>query len=119
MSSTATLKWIGLALLGLAIAIAVAVVASNLASRQIGLAAEPLSAGNALAPAASRARGGNGSGAGGNGSAPPTVPSATPPPPAEATSPTTPATEAEPPRDHGGDSHGGERGGAGDHDADD
>ncbi len=45
-----TLKWIGLALLGILIAAAIAVAASSLASRQIGLASEPLSAGDALAP---------------------------------------------------------------------
>jgi hypothetical protein len=50
MSSTATLKWIGLALLGLAVAAAVAIAAGNLASQQIGLASEPISAGDALAP---------------------------------------------------------------------
>lgn len=51
MSSTATLKWIGLALLGIAIAAAVAIAASGLVSRQIGLASEPISAGEDLAPA--------------------------------------------------------------------
>lgn len=50
MRFSPTLKWIGLALLGIAIASVVAVAASNLASRQIGLASEPISAGEALAP---------------------------------------------------------------------
>lgn len=45
------IKWIGLALLGLAIAAAVGIAASNLASREIGLASEPIEAGDALAPA--------------------------------------------------------------------
>ncbi|HEV2726891.1 MAG TPA: hypothetical protein VGV34_01280 [Solirubrobacterales bacterium] len=44
-------KWIGLALLGVAISAAVAVAASNLVSRQIGIASESVSAGDALAPA--------------------------------------------------------------------
>ena len=53
MSSRATIKWVGLALLGLLVAAGVAIAASNLASQQIGLASEPISAGDALAPAAS------------------------------------------------------------------
>lgn len=51
MSPSATAKWIGLALLGVAIAAAVAIAASNLVSRQIGIASESVSAGDALAPA--------------------------------------------------------------------
>jgi hypothetical protein len=51
MNFSATAKWICLALLGLAIAAAVAVAASNLVSRQIGIASESVSAGDALAPA--------------------------------------------------------------------
>lgn len=46
-----TAKWIGLALLGLAISAAVAIAASNLVSEQIGIASESVSAGDALAPA--------------------------------------------------------------------
>lgn len=53
MRSRATIKWAGLALAGLLIAVGVAIAAGNLASRQIGLASEPISAGDALAPAAS------------------------------------------------------------------
>lgn len=45
------ISWIGLALLGIVIAAAVSVAASRLASQQIGLASEPISAGDALAPA--------------------------------------------------------------------
>ncbi|MGB7587377.1 MAG: hypothetical protein WBM00_01570 [Solirubrobacterales bacterium] len=52
MRSSTTLKWIGLALLGIAIAAGISIAASRLASRQIGLASEPISAGDALAPAA-------------------------------------------------------------------
>jgi hypothetical protein len=54
MRST-TLRWIGLALLGIVIAAGVAVAASSLVSHQIGLASEPLSAGDALAPVATHA----------------------------------------------------------------
>lgn len=50
MSSRATIKWVSLALVGLLVAAGVAIAASNLASRQIGLASEPISAGDALAP---------------------------------------------------------------------
>jgi hypothetical protein len=49
----ATAKWVLLALLGLAIAIAIAIAAANLTSRQIGIANESVSAGDALAPALS------------------------------------------------------------------
>lgn len=48
---SATTKWIGLALLGLAIAAAVALLASRLVSEQIGIASESVSAGYDLAPA--------------------------------------------------------------------
>jgi len=50
--SAATMRWIGLALLGIVVAAAVAVAASKLVSQQIGLASQPISAGDALAPAA-------------------------------------------------------------------
>jgi hypothetical protein len=52
MRSPTTLKWVGLALLGLLIAAGVSIAASRLASQQIGLASEPISAGDTLAPAA-------------------------------------------------------------------
>jgi hypothetical protein len=45
------IRWVGLALLGILIAAGVSVAASRLASQQIGLASEPISAGDALAPA--------------------------------------------------------------------
>lgn len=48
----AALRWVGLALLGLAVAAAVSVAASRLVSQQIGLASQPISAGDALAPEA-------------------------------------------------------------------
>jgi hypothetical protein len=47
-----TLRWLGLALLGILIAAGVSIAASSLASQQIGLASQPISAGDALAPAA-------------------------------------------------------------------
>jgi len=45
-------RWLGLALLGIVVAAVVAIAASRLASQQIGLASQPASAGDALAPAA-------------------------------------------------------------------
>ncbi len=47
---TGWLRWTLLALLGLAVAAAISVAASNLVSQRIGLASEPLSAGRELAP---------------------------------------------------------------------
>ena len=47
----ATIRWVALALLGLLVAGGVSIAASSLASQQIGLASEPISAGDALAPA--------------------------------------------------------------------
>jgi hypothetical protein len=49
----ATIRWVALALLGLLIAAGVSIAASSLVSQQIGLASEPISAGDALAPQAS------------------------------------------------------------------
>lgn len=51
MRLPASLKWIGLALLGLLIATAVALAATGLISRQIGIDSESISAGDTLAPA--------------------------------------------------------------------
>lgn len=45
-----TLRWVGLALVGILIAAAISIAASRLASQQIGLASEPISAGDTLAP---------------------------------------------------------------------
>ena len=50
MSLSPVAKWVLLALVGLAIAIGVAVAAANLTSQQIGIASESVSAGDALAP---------------------------------------------------------------------
>jgi len=46
----AALRWLGLALLGLLAAAAISIAAGRLAGRQIGLASQPISAGDALAP---------------------------------------------------------------------
>ena len=70
MRLSATAKWIGLALLGLAIAAAVAIAASNLVSRQIGVASESVSAGDALAPAVESAARRDGAGGSGPSTAP-------------------------------------------------
>ena len=50
MTLPASLKWVLLALVGLAIAIGIAIAAANLTSQQIGIANESVSAGDALAP---------------------------------------------------------------------
>jgi hypothetical protein len=112
MRSPATLRWVGLALLGLLIAAGVSIAASRLASQQIGLASEPISAGDALAPVAQqpakkhRHPGGKA-----------TTPTVTTPP-ATTTAPTTTETVAPEPQPErpshsgGGD---GEHGGGGGH----
>lgn len=51
MSLSGATKWVLLALVGLAIAIGVAIAAANLTSQQIGIASESVSAGDTLAPA--------------------------------------------------------------------
>src|SRR5689334_16996304 len=50
MTSLGSIRWIVLALLGLAVAAGVSLAASQLVSQRIGLAAEPVSAGKELAP---------------------------------------------------------------------
>ena len=52
MRVPATVRWAGLALLGLLVAAGVSIAAGSLASQQIGLASEPISAGDSLAPQA-------------------------------------------------------------------
>jgi hypothetical protein len=49
-SATSILRWVAIALVGLAIAAAVAFAASKLVSQRIGLSSEPLNAGKELAP---------------------------------------------------------------------
>ncbi len=96
MTLPASLKWTLLALLGIAVAAAVAIAASSLASRQIGLASEPISAGDALAPAAPH---------------PKPKPKPSPqapakPPPTTTTPPATPPETTAPPATGEGDDHG-------------
>ncbi len=105
MRISASWKWIALALLGLLIAAGVAAAASQLASEQIGIASESVSAGDQLAPAVRQAASQT------DRPAPPQKES----PPAE---PETTTTESD---DHGGDDHGGDEdhsghGGGGDDD---
>src|SRR4051794_37381548 len=50
MHERGTIGWVVLALAGLAVAVALSVAASNLSSQPIGLSAEPLRAGDRLAP---------------------------------------------------------------------
>jgi hypothetical protein len=50
MTVPTTLRWVLIALAGLAVAVAVAVLASKLTSQRIGLSSEPLGAGQSLAP---------------------------------------------------------------------
>lgn len=109
MRLPATVKWISLALLGLVIAAAVALAASNLAGQQIGIASESISAGDALAPAIGTTNGGRGSGnSGQEGTAPTTTPggqtttttpTTTQPP---AVVPTEPTEPSEPRDEHSG-----------------
>jgi len=110
-------KWVLLALVGLAIAIGVAVAAANLTSQQIGIASESVSAGDALAPAlhvpGEEKPQGEGRDHGG-----PEKPTTTPAEPPTTTTPgeeiTPPGEEAvEPPSEGGNDDYGG-RGSDGD-----
>jgi len=104
MSFPATFKWIGLALLGLAIAAAVAIAASHLTSQQIGLASESITAGDKLAPAVRSTdtgkRSAHRSHTGTTPASPPTTvtPSTTVPPP---------VTTVPPPSSDSSDDHGG------------
>jgi hypothetical protein len=96
------LRWPLLALAGLLVAAAVAILAVQAVSGKIGISSEPLSSGRALAPKETRADRGNGGSAttttttGSSGTTPAPTPSPNP-----ATSPS------------GGDEHGGETGGGG------
>lgn len=108
-----TMKWVGLALLGLLIASAVALAASSLVSQQIGIGSESISAGDALAPAKGDSEsGGAGKSGGGEETAPPTVnegPTGTPTTPTDQSPGTVPVEPSEPGDDYGGaGSHGGE-----------
>ena len=52
MSPPGWIRWLGFALLGIVVAAAVSIAASRLSSQQIGLASEPISAGEQLVPKA-------------------------------------------------------------------
>jgi penicillin-binding protein 1A len=115
MRST-TFKWVGLALLGIVISAAVAVAASSLVSRQIGLSSESISAGDALVPAGVGSSKGKGQGGQTTSATTPTTPSS--PPTTTAPPETTftpPPTTPVPPAPDGGDDSGGGSG----HGADD
>lgn len=117
-----TVKWIGLALLGLVIAGGVAFAASRLASQQIGIASESISAGDTLAPSAVPREGGKGGEQGKTGTTPAHETTTTEPTEPVEPVETTPTTPVEPPpvtapetspSEHGGEDHGGGGGGGG------
>ena len=69
LTSSPAVRWTALALLGVVIAVAVGVIASQVASQRIGLASEPVRAGETLAPSSTSPVGhGGGSDSGGPGS---------------------------------------------------
>lgn len=110
MSVPGTVKWVLLALVGLAIAIGVAIAAANLTSQQIGIASESVSAGDTLAPSlhvpAEKKRGeGPGRHPEPPGETTPTAPNEPPTTPVEETSPSEEAVEP-PSRSEGDDSGG-------------
>ncbi len=87
---TAVVRWIGLAILGLMIAAAIAFAASKVVSQRVGLAGESFTAGRELAPPRDR---GNHRGNGGRGHKPDTRPTTTTTP-ATTTTSTLPTTTA-------------------------
>jgi hypothetical protein len=102
MSLPATAKWVALALIGLAIAIGVAIAAANLAGQQIGISSESVTAGDRLAPAFESHHGGkNGgqTGPSGDHGGEPEEPETTAP---EETVPAEPREEPSGSDDHGG-----------------
>ena len=104
-----TVRWIALALLGIAIAAGVSIAASRLASQQIGLASQPISAGDALAPHVSHRPGAHGRP---QKTAPPRTPTtqtttAPQPPPVPAPTTAAPTTPTGPSRSGGGEGDGG------------
>ncbi|MGE5408095.1 MAG: hypothetical protein ACM3NV_05735 [Syntrophothermus sp.] len=114
MNLKGTVKWIGLALIGLLIAGGVALAASTLTSEKIGISSEPVSAGDALAPRPHRHGGAGHSGSGRSEPAEPTPPS-TEPTTTEPLPEPEPAPEPLPPvRPEGDDGGGGGGGGGGD-----
>jgi len=110
MRLPASAKWVLLALAGLAIAIGVAVAATDLTSQQIGIASESVSAGDVLAPSLRTPEEGAAKGQRDHGESPAkeeTTPAEPTPPKEETTQPSEPA---EPP-EHGSDDYGGSGGG--------
>jgi hypothetical protein len=108
VSLPATVKWVLLALVGLAIAIGVAIAAANLTSQQIGIASESVSAGDTLAPALhvpAEQKHGESPGHHPEGPGETTGPSEPPTGPFEETPPS--EETAEPPSGHEGDDSGG------------
>lgn len=105
MSLSATAKWTLLALLGLAIAIGIAIAAANLTSKQIGIASESVSAGDALAPALNEPSAGRPRQEGGGDRAEP-EPATTSP--AEPPTATAPEERSEPPSNEIGEDRGGD-----------
>ncbi len=95
MSPRGSLRWILLALLGLAVAAGVALAASQLASRQIGIASESVSAGDSLAPPITSPAGAGGEGGGEKPSGTETDDSGEPAPGEEAGEPETPEAPSE------------------------
>ena len=118
MNLRVTAKWVALALVGLAIAIGVAIAAANLASQQIGIASESVSAGDTLAPSLRTPAERNEGKHGGHEKPEPgeqTTPSAPgePASPEEVTPPGEPGEETNPPAESHGDDYG-HGGGGGD-----
>jgi hypothetical protein len=114
------LRWLGLALLGILVAAGISIAASRLASQQIGLASEPISAGDALAPAAPAEeapdrKSHQQAGGGRTAPAPRTAPPPAVAPPPRSSSPAPPETTPAPPSgsDDSGGAGSGESGGGG------
>jgi hypothetical protein len=115
---TGTFRWLGLALLGILIAAVISIAASRLASQQIGLDSQPISAGDALAPAGQvgerpprRSHPRHQPGGGRESPAPAAPVTPEPAEPAEPATPTSP--EPAPAPTHSDESRGGGGGGAG------
>lgn len=108
MNLRVTAKWVALALIGLAIAIGVAIAAANLTSQQIGIASESVSAGDTLAPSLRSPEEREDSTKHGGHEKPEPGNETTPTAPNE---PTTPEKEAIPPSEPHGDDYGGGGGG--------
>lgn len=70
LTSSPAVRWTALALLGVVIAVGVGVIASQVASQRIGLASEPVRAGETLAPSSTAPAGHGGNRRGSDGSGP-------------------------------------------------